>query len=82
MLLAKFYPTRQKEDEDVVTWSCRLEEMSRAKDQCQVEEGKMDSMLRSMFWNGQRPSLKDVTSHLYDRITDFNKLCIVHSQAF
>lgn len=75
MLLAKFYSARQTEDEDVVSWSCRLEDLlAKVKDKGYVEDEQMDSMLRSMFWSGLRQNLKDVTGHLFDRITDFDEL--------
>ena len=33
-------------------------------------------MLRSRFWNGLRPSLKDATGHLYRSIQNFDELRI------
>lgn len=75
MLLARFYSARQIDDEDVVSWSCRLEDtLARAKDKGHVASDQADKMLRTMFWSGLRQDLKDATGHLYERIEDFDQL--------
>ena len=75
MLLAKFYSARQREEEDVVSWSCRLEDLlAHANDKGYVTSSKADELLRTMFWSGLRQSLKEVTGYLYERTTDFDKL--------
>lgn len=74
-LLAKFYSATQGETEDVTKWSCRLEDiLSNAVDRKIVEPDKVNEMLRNMFWQGLKPSLKDISGYLFDKIKDFDKL--------
>ena len=74
-LMAEFYGARQQEDEDITTWSCRLESIiGKAQDLGLVEAGQVDSMLHSMLWTGLRQDLKDISSHKYDTIPDFDSL--------
>lgn len=75
MLLAAFYSARQKTDEDVGSWSCRLEDLLyKAAERGQADLSQSDAMLRTMFWSGLTPCLKDASGHLYERITDFDQL--------
>lgn len=74
-LLAKFYSAKQDENEDVTKWSCRLEEiLASAVERKMVEPSKINEMLRTMFWQGLKPSLKDISGYLFDKILDFDKL--------
>ena len=74
-LLAKFYSARQEESEDVTKWSCRLEDiLSIAVDRKIVDSSKVNEMLTNMFWQGLKPSLKDISGYLFDKIKDFDKL--------
>ena len=75
MLLGNFYSARQKPDEDVSTWGCRLEDLlSKAIEKGQVQVESSGEMLRSMFWSGMQPRLKDISGHLYERHSDFDAL--------
>jgi len=74
-LLAKFYSAKQKADEDVTTWSCRLEDIiSRVVEKGIIGLGDTNDMLRSMFWTGLRQDLKDISGYKFDSINDFDKL--------
>ena len=76
-LLAKFYSARQDESEDITKWSCRLEDiLSNAVDRKIIEPEKVNEMLRNMFWQGLKPSLKDISGYLVDKIKDFDKLTV------
>lgn len=71
-LLAEFYGARQKEDEDITSWSCRLENViGRAQDLGMVQVSDVDKMLHSM---------KDISSHTYDTIKDFDSLRVALRQ--
>lgn len=74
-LLAKFYSAKQGEDEDVTKWSCRLEDiLSSAVDRKMVDPKNVNEMLRNMFWQGLKPTLKDVSGYKFEKITDFDQL--------
>lgn len=74
-LLAKFYSAKQEENEDVATWSCRLEDiLSTAVERKLVDSNNVNEMLRNMFWQGLKPVLKDISGYKFEKITDFDKL--------
>ncbi|PJE78479.1 hypothetical protein CI610_02585 [invertebrate metagenome] len=80
-LLAKFFSARQKEGEDVSTWSCRLEDiMNKAVQQGDVPDRNAEGMLRTMFWSGLRREIKDVTGQKYDTVRPFDELRIAVHQ--
>lgn len=81
-LLAEIYEVRQKEDEDITSWSCRLENViGRAfKDLGMVKVSDVDKMLHSMLWTGLRQDLKDISSHKYDTFKDFDSLRVALCQ--
>ena len=61
-LLAKFYSARQSPEEDVTTWSCRLEDIL---NRGLVRKQDTNEMLKSMFWTGLRHELKDVSGYKF-----------------
>lgn len=74
-ILAQFYSARQRDDEDVSSWSLRLEHiLSEAVELGQVQSSDTNDMLRSTFFMGLRPHLRDVCGHKYDAIREFDKL--------
>ena len=74
-LIAKLYSSRQEESEDITKWSCRLEYiLSNAVDRKIVEPETVNEMLTNMFWQGLKPSLKDISGYLVDKMKDFDKL--------
>ena len=74
-LLAKFYSAKQEENEDVATWSCRLEDiLSTAVERKLVDSSSVNEMLRNMFWQGLKPVLKDISGYKFGKIEDFDKL--------
>ena len=80
-LLAEFYGSRQREDETVTTWSCRLESIiGKAVDKGLVQRKEVDGMLHSMLWTGLKTSLKDISGHKYDTIKDFDGLRVALRQ--
>lgn len=75
ILLAQFYSARQKEDETVSDWSCRLEDLlNKAIQKGEVNKKDANKMLCTMFYNGLRPALKDISGHKYDQIHNFDEL--------
>ena len=66
-ILAEFYSARQREDDECARWSSRLEDIiSKAQQKGLVHFRECDEMLRTMFFKGLRPSLKDICGHIYD----------------
>ncbi|XP_056003412.1 zinc finger CCHC domain-containing protein 18-like [Ostrea edulis] len=58
-ILGEFYGTKQARDEDVTTWSCRLENiMQRAIKVGAVKLEMADEMLYDMLYKGLKPELK------------------------
>lgn len=80
-LLAEFYSARQREDEDITSWSCRLEDIiGKALELGVVQHAEVDKMLHSMLWTGLRQELKDISSHKYDTVKGFDQLRVVLRQ--
>lgn len=80
-LMAEFYGARQRQDEDITSWSCRLEDIiGKAQDLGLVPEEDIDKMLHSMLWTGLRQDLKDISSHKYDTVKGFDQLRVVLRQ--
>lgn len=74
-LLSKFYSAKQGAEEDVTSWSCRLEDiLSQAVEKGLVGASDTNEMLRSMFWTGLRQDLKDVSGYKFEAVKDFDKL--------
>ena len=80
-LMAGFYGARQREDESVSAWSCRLESiLGKAIERGIVQRTEVDGMLHSMLWTGLKTSLKDISGHKYDTVKDFDGLRIALRQ--
>ena len=74
-LLGDFYSATQGDEEDVVAWSCRLEDLlDKAKGKGLVNDSGADEMLRTKFWLGLRPSLRDASSHKFDSCKQYDDL--------
>ncbi|KAL3885490.1 hypothetical protein ACJMK2_025543 [Sinanodonta woodiana] len=66
-LLADFYSAHQKDNEDIATWSCRLEDLlNRAVQKGLVKTSETNDMLKAMLWTGLKQTLKDVSGHKFD----------------
>ena len=80
-LMAEFYGARQREDEDITSWSCRLEDIiGKAQELGLVQHEDVEKMLHSMLWTGLRQELKDVSSHKYDTVKGFDELRVALRQ--
>ncbi len=76
-LLAEFYSTRQKTDEDVARWSCRLEEiLDQANAQKHIDVPEQREMLRNKLYSGLNDLLKSRCGHLFYTIKDYDELRI------
>jgi len=76
-LLAQFYNTSQQEGEKVSTWGCRLEDLlDRALDGESLHLKPLNEMLRTKFFNGLLPQLKNAVRHQFDKVKDFDKLLV------
>ena len=76
-LLARFYSATQAPDEGVVSWSCRLEDLMEPA----IQEGKFTresskEAMRNKFWGGLKHPLKELSSHKYDRIDNYDDLLV------
>jgi hypothetical protein len=80
-LLAEFYCARQRDDEDVTTWSNRLQDiLGKGLEKGLVDYRDMNAMLHAMLWRGLRQELKDISGHKHDMIKDFNQLRVALRQ--
>lgn len=76
-LLAKFYSASQQSQESVVQWSCRLEDLMDSAIQAgQFKRETCQEALRGKFWSGLRHPLKELSSHKYDMIKDYETLLV------
>ena len=76
-LLARFYSATQTPDESVVAWSCRLEDlMETAIQEQKFTRESSKEPLRNKFWGGLRYPLRDLASHKYDSVTDYDELLV------
>lgn len=76
-IMSEFYNARQKEEEDVTTWSCRLEGiLDKAVHMGRISPSQADAMLHDMLWKGLRPNLKDVSHYEKARHGSFDDLRI------
>lgn len=74
-ILGEFYKTLQRDDEDVSTWGCRLEDlMNKAVKKGMIDPAVAYEKLRTRFWEGLRQELKDASGHKFDTIKDFDDL--------
>ena len=74
-ILALFYSSTQRDNEDVAAWSCRIEDLlDKARVQGYVRESDMGEMLRNRLWKGLNEALKDRTAYMFDRIQDYDDL--------
>ena len=77
-ILAQFYSATQMEDEDVVAWGFKLENiLDKAIEQKQLTPSTANGMLKSKFWSGLRQDLKDATRHYYETVDDFDRLRVL-----
>ena len=80
-LMAEFYGARQKEDEDITSWSCRLEDIiGKGLEKGLVQQTEVNKMLHSMLWTGLRQDLKDISGYKYETIKDFDTLRVALRQ--
>ena len=76
-LLAKFYSASQTDEESVVAWSCRLEDlMDFAVQAGYFARDTYKETLRSKFWNGLKHPLRELCSHKFDQINDYESLLV------
>lgn len=77
-LLTLFYAAKQKEDEDVTSWSCRLEDLiQRVQERGLIDRRTMAEMLRSKLWTGLSDErLRQATRHRFDSIKDYDELVV------
>jgi hypothetical protein len=77
-ILEKFYAARQKPDEDVSSWGCRLGEiLSRCPDPNYRCGGGREAMMRQKFWAGlSKDKVKEATRHRFDQGAAFQELLV------
>ena len=67
-LLGDFFNARQREDENVTSWSCRLEDMiGKAVTRGLIDKEGVNEMLQSVLFRELRTSLKALSGHKFDR---------------
>lgn len=76
-ILQEFYGTKQGKDEDVSTWSCRLENiMQKAIKIGAVNPAMADGMLHDMLYKGLKPEIKAISHYEKERYKGFDDLRI------
>ena len=76
-LLTDFYNAKQDPEESVTTWGCRLEDLLyRAVEDESISLSSVNDMLRTKFWNGLLPYLKEPLRPKKDSIHNFDKFRI------
>lgn len=66
--LSKLYSARQKEDGHVEAWDCKLEDLlNHTRKERIVPTAAVNDILKSIFYEGLRPELKDTSSFLFDK---------------
>lgn len=76
-ILLEFYSVRQREDEECVRWSCRLEDiLNKVIQKNFIDCSQFEEMLRIMFFKGLRFLFKDICGYLYDKCKLFDELRI------
>lgn len=74
-VLSTFYSAKQRDDESVAAWGCRLEELlNEALKKGLIQASATNDMLKNMFYEGLRSELKDITGFLFDKIPNFDDL--------
>ena len=74
-VMREFYNATQHEDEDVTTWSFRLEDiLEKAIQTGKVSRPDADGMLHDMLWKGLRPHLKSISHYEKEKYTTFDAL--------
>ncbi len=74
-LYTEFYASEQRQDETVVSWGLRVEDMLDKMTQHGLTKNQdTDEMLRSRFYNGLQQPLKDSTRHKYDTVAQYDLL--------
>jgi hypothetical protein len=76
-LLAKFYSASQTSEESVVQWSCRLEDLMDSVIQAgHFTRDSSAETLRSKFWSGLKHPLRELSSHKFDNIKNYEDLFV------
>ena len=74
-LMADFYSSHQRSDEDVTAWSCRLERlMYQLSTQKHISSEEQDDMLRTRLWDGLTTELKSLAGYKHESIHHFDEL--------
>ena len=72
-ILKELYGAEQPNDEDVISWSCHLEDiMGRTKHMGAIHPSEVKRMLHDILWNGLMKEFKDASCHTYDSIQEFD----------
>ena len=80
-MLKELYGAEQRNDEYIISWSCRLEDIiGRARDMRAMHPSEEKRMLHDILWNGLRKVLKDASGHKYDSIKDFDSVKVAIRQ--
>ncbi len=67
-LFQEFYSARQKSEESISAWSCRLQDLlSQLREQGSLGPEAATDMLRSKFWSGlSSPDVQNASRHKFD----------------
>lgn len=77
-ILVEFYSAKQKDIEDCVVWSMRLEDfINKVIIKGKVSLSSVNEMFRIMFYKGFRQDFRDIFGYLFYIIFDFDRFRVV-----
>jgi hypothetical protein len=76
MIMQEFFNAKQRPDESVTLFGCRLENLLQTAIECgHLNRGSKNDLLRNKFWTSlYSDQLKSQTRHKYDTILEYNAL--------
>ena len=75
--MSEFYNAKQRDDQDIAAWSCRLEAiLNKALQPEKVDPTQADEMFHDMLWKGSNPAIKDISHFEKEQHKNFDALRI------
>ena len=76
-LLSDFYNAKQRSDESIITWGCRLESLLSKPQTNKISPAEKESMLRERFWKGiKSSSIRGSLRHRLDGGATYEELLV------
>ncbi|GFR97636.1 modulator of apoptosis 1-like [Elysia marginata] len=75
--LWSFYGARQRQEETVADWGCRLETLLAQVERSGPLPQPKDAMVRQALWGGLMQSLKDLSAFQFQQASTVDELCVM-----